>query len=294
MKLAQLKQQILEKQNLSLKLQELEKDKSKYQRESSIFNLQYEEEYERFEKLENKLFVINREEKIFIQEEKIRKIKSKYNHVQYELDLVYREMEKINEQLQTLNHCEQNYIDELNHNISNIDAMHALYEQKISYDQIIQEHLVCEKIMEEASKFIDCLKKIAHDSSRRNNLATDLRMTLGNTSWIVGNPYYDMKNIQKEIITFEEPLHYFADYPELKVHIERYFEYSNKFFDCTITRLGLEFIKDSYLGDNYPMKLIDFKRDISKIRKKINSYYQNNKIKEKEYIALFENYFLNH
>ena len=37
-----------------------------------------------------------------------------------------------------------------------------------------------------------------------------------------------MKNIQKEIITFEEPLHYFADYPELKVHIERYFEYSNK------------------------------------------------------------------
>ena len=277
MKLVQLKQQILEKQNLSLRLQELEQDKNKYQRESSILNLQYEEEYETLEKLEKKFFVINREEKILIQEEKIRKIKSKYNHIQYELNLVYREMEKINEQLKTLNHCEQDYRNELDQNISNIDSMHALYEQKICYDQIIQDNLICEKIIEEASKFIDCLKRIAHDSTRRDNIMTDLRITLGNTSWILGNPYYDMKNIQKEIITFEEPLNYFQDYPELKVHIERYFEYSKKFFDCTITRLGLEFIKDSYLGDNYPMKLIDFKRDISKIRKKINIYYQNNK-----------------
>ena len=55
MKLVQFKQQIIEKQNLLLRLQELEQDKNKYQRESSILNLQYEEEYERFEKLENKL-----------------------------------------------------------------------------------------------------------------------------------------------------------------------------------------------------------------------------------------------
>ena len=225
MKLAQLKQQILEKQNLSLKLQELEKDKSKYQRESSIFNLQYEEEYKTLEKLERKLLVINREEKIFIQEEKIRKIKSKVHHIQYELNLVIQDIEKLSIQFNELKNVEHEYIDELNQHISNIDSMHSLYEQKEHYNQIIQDNLICEKIIEESNKFIDCLKRIAYDLSKRDNIMADLRITLGNTSWILGNPYYDVKNIQKEIITFEEPLKHFANYPELKVHIERYFEY---------------------------------------------------------------------
>ena len=293
MKLAQLKQQILEKQNLSLKLQELEKDKSKYQRESSIFNLQYEEEYKTLEKLERKLLVINREEKIFIQEEKIRKIKSKVHHIQYEFNLVIQEIEKLSIQFNKLKNVEQEYIDELNQHISNIDSMHSLYEQKEHYNQIIQDNLICEKIIEESNKFIDCLKRIAYDLSKRDNIMADLRITLGNTSWILGNPYYDVKNIQKEIITFEDPLKHFIEYPELKVHIERYFEYSEKFFDCTITRLGLEFTKESYLGVSYHGKLIDFKRDICKVRNKINEYYKKNQVIEKELLEQFENYFLN-
>ena len=139
MKLAQLKQQILEKQNLSLKLQELEKDKSKYQRESSILNQQYEEEYKTLEKLERKLLVINREEKILIQEEKIRKTKSKYHHIQYELNLVIQDIEKLGIQFKKLNNVEQEYIDELNQHICNIDSMHSLYEQKEHYNQVAQK-----------------------------------------------------------------------------------------------------------------------------------------------------------
>ncbi len=266
--LVQLKKQIIEKQKLEFKIQELEKEIAKAQRESSVLNQQLEEDTLDLNKLKRKIFVINKEYKLSELEENVRKSKSKLKANNYQLSLHQIELNRLNKQYNEVKDSELKYQEELNNQINSLN--------NIEYNKLLEEIKLYENIIIEAEPLMDCLKKMDLYYTRGDNYTVyEKKYTLGNSTWIVGSPSVDIHNLKKEIVRFEDLLKE-IDNEFLMNDVVIYFNYSEDFFENVLSLISV------LRNDLYAMKVIDFKRDISNITNKIRNVYSDNLIKEKE------------
>lgn len=272
--LIELKNQIKEKQKIESKIQELNKEIVKLQRESSILNQRVEEHTIDLNNLERKIFVINKERKLLELEEKLRKSKSKLKTNNYQLSLHQIELNRLNNQYNEVKDSEILYQEELNKQISLLN--------NVEYNKLLKENELYKNIILESEPLIDCLKKMDLYYTRGDNYTVHEKLyTLGNSTWIVGSPSVDVHNLKKEIEKFEDLLKQIDDKPLLK-DIDTYLKYSADFFENVLSLVSI------VRNDLYAMKVIDFKRDISNITNKIRNVYHNNLIKENELRIILE------
>lgn len=283
MSLNLLKQSISNKTKIESKVKSLEIETAKLQRELSILSQELDEERIKLEKLENnKLLSIfsNHANKMINQQEKVRIIRRKYNSVKYNYDLLRNDLNNQTLLLNEIYNNEKKYEQELDYQIS-------LLNNK-EYDQIKSDNQHYLLTIHEGEKIIECLKKMDLYYTRGGNYQTiDKRYTLGNTKWVMGNPRVDVYNLKKEIYKFEDLLKEIK-YAELINDIEIYFKYSNDFFKNILNIAGLELTRNNF----YPIKVIDFKRDVSNVLNKLRIVYGNNLVREKELRKQLEAYIL--
>lgn len=272
MKLNQLKQSISNKQKVESKIKELEIEKAKFQRECSILSQELDEENTKLNKLENPFLSLfpNHDNKILEQQEIVRKIKRKYNSVKYNLDLIIIDLNKQTQYLQEIICDEKIYEQELEKQISLL--------KNEEYEQIKKDNQHYHTVLDEGLKIIECLKKMDLYYTRGDNYPTiDKRFTLGNTTWIMGSPSVDIHNLKKEIHLFETPLSQ-INHADLNDDIQLYFEYSNQFFNNILDIIEIVFTRNN----DYAIRIIDFKRDVSNILNRIRIVFENNLVREKE------------